>query len=64
MNVGRERFHVTLDLWATAVAIRRQALRREHPAASNDQIEQLVNRWLAARPGAEYGDGPQPATRD
>jgi hypothetical protein len=64
MNVALERFQTTLDLWATAVAIRRQALRREHPEASSDQIEQLLNRWLATRPGAEYGDGPQPASRD
>lgn len=64
MNVAYERFQTTLDLWATAVAIRRQALRREYPEASSDQIEQLLNRWLATRPGAEFGDGPQPATRD
>ena len=64
MNVARERFQTTLDLWATGVAIRRQALRREHPHASSEQIEELLNRWLATRPGAEFGDGPQPATRD
>lgn len=64
MNVDHERFQTTLDLWATAVAIRRQALRREHAEASDSQIEQLLNCWLAVRPGAEYGDGPQPASRD
>jgi hypothetical protein len=64
MNVGYERFQTTLDLWATAVLLRRQALRREHPEASDAQIEQLLNRWLTTRPGAEYGDGPQPATSD
>ena len=60
MDGARERFETTLDLWDTAVELRRQSLRREHPAASVDQIEQLLNRWLAHRPGAEHGDGPQP----
>lgn len=57
---ARDRFQTTLDLWATGVALRRQALRREHPAASETEIERLLNQWLALRPGAEHGDGPQP----
>ena len=60
MEPARARFETTLDLWATAVELRRQAFRREYPAASDDQIERLVNQWLAHRPGAERGDGPQP----
>jgi hypothetical protein len=64
MRVAQQRFQTTLDLFATGVALRRQELRREHPGASEGEIEQLVNRWLATRPGAEYGDGPQPASRD
>ena len=64
MNVAQERFRTALDLFATAVVIRRQALRREYPRASDREIEQLLNRWLATRPCAEYVDGPQPATRD
>ncbi|MBY0493579.1 MAG: hypothetical protein K2Y23_05150 [Cyanobacteria bacterium] len=62
MNAGYERFQTALDLWVTAVALRRQALRREHPDASDTQIQHLLHRWLTTRPGAEYGDGPQPAT--
>lgn len=60
MELARARFETTLDLWETAVQLRRQSLRREHPTASADQIERLVARWLAHRPGAERGDGPQP----
>jgi hypothetical protein len=60
METARARFETTLDLWATAVELRRQAFRREYPAASDDQIEHLVNQWLAHRPGAERGDGQQP----
>ena len=59
MAAARDRFQTTLDLWATGVILRRQALRREHPNASDEQIERLLNQWLAHRPGAELGDGPQ-----
>ena len=54
------RFQTTVDLWATGVALRRQAFRRQHPGASDAEIERLVMAWLAERPGAEHGDGPQP----
>ena len=60
MELARARFETTLDLWDTAMRLRRQSLRRENPAASDDLIEQLLNQWLAHRPGAERGDGPQP----
>ena len=60
MDAARARFETTLDLWDTAVELRRQSRRRDNPAASDGQIERLVNRWLAHRPGAERGDGPQP----
>lgn len=60
MDPARARFETALDLWETAVQLRRQSLRREHPDAADAQIEQLLNRWLAQRPGAERGDGPQP----
>ena len=61
MESARDRFQTTLDLFATGVELRRQSLRREHPGASNDEIEQMLNQWLSHRPGAEHGDGPQPA---
>ncbi|MGE0462143.1 MAG: hypothetical protein AB7Q16_12305 [Vicinamibacterales bacterium] len=55
-----ERFRTTLDLWAAGVALRRQAIRREHPDASEAEIELRLARWLHKRPGAEHGDGPRP----
>ena len=54
-----ERLRIALDLFETGVALQRAAFRREHPELSDDQIELLVNKWLATRPGAEKGDGPQ-----
>lgn len=59
MKTLGERLRIALDLWETGVAFKRQALRREHPDLDDDQIEALVNKWLATRPGAEKGDGPQ-----
>jgi hypothetical protein len=53
-----ERFQTALDLWATGVALRRQALRRSHPEATDETIEHLLIEWLHDRPGATHGDGP------
>jgi hypothetical protein len=59
MTTLGERLRIALDLWETGVILRREALRREYPDLSDEQIESLVNQWLATRPGAEKGDGPQ-----
>lgn len=59
-----ERFHTTVDLWATGVTLRRQAISRHQPEASVDEVEALLNQWLQQRPGAEMGDGPQPDQPD
>jgi len=58
-----ERFRMALDCWQTGVALQRQRLVRMHPEASRNEIEALLNRWLQERPGAERGDGPEPAAR-
>ena len=57
-----ERFQTALDLWATGVALRRQAIRRSHPDASDEDIERLLVEWLHDRPGAKSGDGPSTLT--
>jgi hypothetical protein len=54
-----ERFRTVVDLWDTGVAIRRQAIRRAMPWASDDEVEERLRSWLQERPGAEQGDGPQ-----
>jgi len=55
-----DRLRTACDLWTTGVELQRQRLRRTHPGASQTDIDDLVNRWLRDRPGAERGDGPQP----
>ncbi len=59
-----ERMRLTFDLCQTAEAIKRQSLRRRHPALGAEEIDKLMAEWRLARPGAEHGDGPgRPALR-
>jgi Rv0078B-related antitoxin len=53
-----EAFRATLDLFQTGVDLMRQNLRRRHPSATDREIDQLLQRWLHERPGAEAGDCP------
>ncbi|HYC21111.1 MAG TPA: hypothetical protein VEI94_00330 [Candidatus Bathyarchaeia archaeon] len=50
------KMRIALDLFEDAVRIKRQNLRRAHPDASPEQIEELIVQWLRHRPGAEEGD--------
>jgi hypothetical protein len=50
------RLRIALDLCALGESMRRAQLRREHPEATDDEIEALVVAWLQTRPGAEHGD--------
>ena len=53
-----ERMRLTFDLCQTAEAMKRQSLRRRHPALSAEEIDQLMDEWRLTRPGAGLGDGP------
>ncbi|MBP7777144.1 MAG: hypothetical protein KA371_08460 [Acidobacteria bacterium] len=55
-----ERFRTTVDLWATGLTLRRQAIRRNRPDASDEEVDALLTAWLQERPGAEWGDGARP----
>ena len=44
-------FRTTLDLFDTGVDLMRQNLRRRHPEASDDLIEEFLHKWLLDRPG-------------
>ena len=52
-----ERLREALRMHDEGVALMRQNLRRRHPDASAERIEELLLRWLHKRPGAEHGDG-------
>jgi len=51
-------FRTTLDLFETGLGLMRQNLRREHPDATEQEIERRLHQWLQYRPGAESGDCP------
>ena len=51
-------FRATLDLFETGVAMKRQSLRRDHPGASDEEIDRRLQEWLLDRPGAKHGDSP------
>ena len=52
-----EAFRTALDLFEAGVALQRQNLRRQYPAARDEEIDRRLGRWLRHRPGAEDGDG-------
>jgi hypothetical protein len=51
------RLRITFDLCELGESMRRAQLRREHPNATDDEVEALLATWLQTRPGAEHGDG-------
>jgi hypothetical protein len=57
MDALAARLRTALDLCEMAESIRRAQLRREHPNATDEEIEALLATWLETRPGAEHGDG-------
>jgi hypothetical protein len=47
------RFRALLELHDLSVALMRQNLRRSHPEAADEEIERLLQRWLAKRDEGE-----------
>ena len=56
MTTAAERLEQALELADLAEEMLLLRLRREHPDASPDEIEQMVQAWYLLRPGAEHGD--------
>jgi hypothetical protein len=50
------RLRTAFDLCELGESMRRAQLRREHPGATDDEIEARLVAWLWTRPGAEHGD--------
>ena len=50
------RLRAALDLCALGESMRLAQLRREHPDATEEQLEAMLVAWLESRPGAEHGD--------
>ncbi len=55
----QKRARETFELFELGLEMQRAQLRRAYPATTEDEIEELLRRWLRHRPGAEHGDaGP------
>jgi hypothetical protein len=52
-----ERVRVACELSDAAIVLVRSRLRREKPAATEAELDALLDEWLATRPGAALGDG-------
>jgi hypothetical protein len=50
------RLRTAFDLCELAESMRVAQLRREHPDATDSEIEAMLVAWLETRPGAEHGD--------
>jgi len=50
------KLRAAFDLFAAGEALMRENLRRQHPEASDEEIEDRLCQWLSERPGAEHGD--------
>jgi hypothetical protein len=50
-----EKFRVVFDMCHAGVRMYRQRMQRENPAASDEEIEAMVQAWLR-RPSGEAGD--------
>lgn len=48
---------ITFELCDAAEEMKRLSLKRQHPDASEDEIERMIVAWYQHRPGAEHGDG-------
>lgn len=56
MTTPAQRLEQALELADLAEEMMRLKLRRDHPAASEEEIEHLLDEWFLDRPGAEHGD--------
>lgn len=50
-----QRFRQALDMAQAGIDLYRQRMRREHPGATAEEIEELVQDWLAGRPADARG---------
>lgn len=47
---------VACQLLDLGLAIRRERHRREHPDATDEEVEAILRIWMLDRPGAPFGD--------
>jgi hypothetical protein len=47
---------LALEMSDAGILMREQRYRREHPLATDEEVEAFVRGWLLERPGAPHGD--------
>jgi Rv0078B-related antitoxin len=52
-----DRLMQAFEMFEFGVEVMAASLRRRYPTADPEQIERLIEAWLADRPGAALGDG-------
>jgi len=48
---------IAFELAEAAEEMKRLTLKRQHPDATEEEIERMIVAWYQYRPGAELGDG-------
>jgi len=56
-RLAAERLDIALDLAELAEEMVECRIRREHPEASDEDVERALGAWYATRSGALHGDG-------
>jgi hypothetical protein len=51
-----DRLRQTFEIFEFGVDMMAANLRRRHPEKGPEELQDLLDEWLAARPGAEHGD--------
>ncbi len=55
-TAAEARLTEAIELFNVGVQLTSERLRREHPAATAAEVDDLVARWIHAHDGAEHGD--------
>jgi hypothetical protein len=51
-----DRLMQAFDMFEFGIEVMAANLKRRHPTAAPEELERLLEAWLADRPGAELGD--------
>ena len=55
---GLQKLSAAFELFEIGVTMKREQLRRNHPRASGQKVEQLLRAWLIDKPPLDEAGGP------
>jgi Rv0078B-related antitoxin len=56
MQPAADGLRIAIELTELGARLREQRYRREHPAATDDEVSAFMRQWWLDRPGAPNGD--------